>query len=316
MSADVSDRLADLGGTHHGRLPAEQPRAAGTHEHAPRARAKVRFVLDRMQVRRVIEGDKTRHVRLWKDTDPDVGPCQVNDRVPVQKKGAGVVCHVIVSDVDIVLLSDIGLDEARALGYRTSRGFQREWLIEHDRRWTRFTEEQLLERETVDKIDAGHLVDADEASDHDVGEAFTEYADLSVWIFTFAVDLLEGHRYLAPASGRETAAGAATDSARGYTTNAARSPDPDAPAASNLDLERMSFDAERRLKAFKRELTEEQLEERESGDDKLIQRFTQTVALARAKGIDPHSQIRLVGRALGQLETAIRGRHAEQKDQA
>ncbi|MEH3052510.1 MAG: hypothetical protein PGN13_16155 [Patulibacter minatonensis] len=297
MSAEVTPRLADLGGTHHGRLPEQPARAPHVRVDAPRSRPRIRFVLDRQSVRRVLDGEKTRHARLWKRTDTDDGPCQVGDLVPVQKSGAGVICRVRVLDVDMVELGELlNLVEVRRHGYRTLRDFQRAWLAEIDTWWRRLDDDAR-----------------DEAAGHEIDEAWARHADKSVWVYTFGVDTLQPLRYIADGIQRETGAPVTSDAARGYTSNPDRAVEPDAPVADDTDLERWTQDGEQRHQAHHRTLTEDQLKRRTTADDSLIERFTQTVALARSKNIDPHSQIRLVGRALGQLEQAIRAKHAEER---
>lgn len=293
-SSDISPHLAALGGTHHGRLPEPPPRAADVRDDQPHRRGSIRLVLDRFDVRRIIDGHKTAHARLWRDTDPDDGLCQIGDRIPVQKRDAGVVLHVRIIDTDMRLLGEMDLAEARKHGYRTTRGYQRAWLRQHDRTWAALTAEQ-----------------ADDATDAEVDEAWSRHADRSVWVFYFAIDPLEALSYLAPASGRYGRSAEASSAARGYTASAQHSIDPDAPVVSGAAMATIQEAADKRHAALRKQLTDEQMAKRTSADDNLVERFVQTVAIARSKGIDPHSQIRLVGRALQQLEQAITERVAE-----
>lgn len=294
-----SDRLVDLGGTHHGHVVA-LPVSPDVHEHSPRSKPSIRLVMDRFQVRKVLEGKKDRHVRLWHRDDPEEGHAAPGSRLPVQKPASATVCHVLVTEVEMRLLGELDRDEARRHGFDSTYEYKRSFLAAHDPSWRRLGK---------DAIAAKSIAEVEARWDD-------RWADLSAWVYTFTYDALQDERWVAAGAGTETPAAEDSDAGRGYTRNPTRALDPDAPAVDNAALE--VFATENRDRHLERRATEtaEALVKRTATEDDIVARFAETVVVARANGIDPRHQIRMVGRALENLERAIRADQAAREDAA
>lgn len=292
---------------------ARQERVSGAPEPRPdrtRPKARIRLVMDRHQVRAILESKKTKHVRLVKladPDDPDSGaerqPVSPGDRVPVQKvgKGEGVVCHVLVESVAKRKLGKMDVKEAKAHGFRTTTDYARAYMGAADHAWRRLSPDDLAD-----------------TTDEEVGERWSRlWADRDVWVLTFSYDPLEEQRWLkASTVVTQNDAPESSDAGRGYTRNPALAARGEGPAVDDAALERYASDGRDAHLARRAEETAEQLEKRHDIEDNIVARFTETVAIARAQGVDPRHQIRQVRRALEALEQAIEDKHEAQRKAA
>lgn len=295
----VSDRLAALGGTHHGRV-VRLPVSPDSHDLAPRSKPRIRLVMDGAQLHQLFEGKKDRHARLWTEDDPEEGHAKIGDRLAVSKPAAATACHVKVTEVTMLTLAEFDHDEVKRHGFKTPTAFMRSFLAANDSAWRRLGKDALAA-----KPDAEVRARWDE-----------KWADNSVWIYTFAYDPLQDERWPIAGAGKAVAAREDSDAGRGYTRNPELALDSSAPAVDNGILETYASDGRTRLAEHRAEETAEQLERRTACEDDILSRMAETVVIARSLGIDPRSQMRMVGRALQGLERVIAERCVAQREAA
>lgn len=218
------------------------------------------------------------------------------------------VCHIIIDRWRHEPLGDMAFTDALAEGYKTTVECKAAWVRQHDPAWLTATEPVFCPDCTLDWDWPGDTMpdcptcggdgeiriipnrtDTEHAARYD-----QRWANTPCWIITFHRDPVEQPRYPA-------AIGRGDD--RGYTTSPAEAVDAAAVGDDWLKL----FAAESAQDNARRrgEIEDDLLAERRH----LGRRLMNAKALARDRGVDVNSDLRVIERRIAAIENKIRRQH-------
>lgn len=256
----------------------------------PRPRSRNRIVLDGQHVRLVIVGKQSAALRPTKPSD-DGEPYAVGEVVAVCKLGGKRVCSVRVDSIRRRPLGELGMLDARSLGYRTLHAWRAAWMRQHD---------PMVRGLTGPDLDA-FLDDEQQITDR-----FTaRWHDVPVWhtSFTFQPDL--DQRFLA-AAGHATNSDEQGNTARGYTTNPALALPDEGSAVDDATLEVYAQDARARHAKRATDRRAEAAKAARDQPDDLAMRLTALRTIAAQKGLNIEGDVKALTDRINKLARKVK----------
>lgn len=244
------------------------------------------MILPAVEARAVAGGRKTMHAIPFRE-DPTVARrLVVGNSLPVRPKGTrngravtlGALCRVVLTEVTWRALGDVGFDEARAMGFRTTDEMRVAWVERYEpRRWEVMVEMGAAEHEAaaLDRFLARH-------------------ATRLVWLLRFSIDTEQPRRLLAARSDEL------------YTENPARALGGDADAGEAIDaltLEEYATANNDRHALRRAGVADELLSEERAQHERL----RDAVRLAAERGIDVRDDLRVIERRLQAIRRKLDG---------
>jgi hypothetical protein len=190
--------------------------------------------------------------------------------------GRAALARVVVLEAEHELLGDVGFEQARAEGHRTTDDFKVAWVRQHDRAW--------LRRQEPDPPADGS--DPEPVPDELLIERFDRrHADRPVWAIGFQLDTSHRPRFMHRLS------------ERGYTANERDAVPEEPEAVDAATQERFAAEARERDPVRRGWLDQQQLDERRG----LEQQLSRARELARRRGIDVRNDVRVIERRIASI---------------